>query len=168
VDHKKLFEINLYICLSILPLIFYHVPSPKAVMHPQTIIDPPPCFTVWWTCWGPTQSQSPIQHHDLPFELNLFIFVLSLKITRFQSSMVQSSYLWANIMCVRTCLQLRNGFLWCTCAPISTSLTKHVLVMPDNNLHVSDQTCFTIADALPSQPSIPRATQCFFSRSARR
>ena len=58
---------------------------------------PPPCFTVWWTCWGPTRSPSPIQHHDLPYELNLFIFVSSLKTPCFQSSMVQFSNLWANL-----------------------------------------------------------------------
>ena len=38
-------------------------------MHPQIITDPPPCFTIWWTCWGPTRSLSPIQHYDLRYEL---------------------------------------------------------------------------------------------------
>jgi hypothetical protein len=67
---------------------------PKAIMHPQIITNPPPCFTVWWTCWGPTCYPSPIQHHDLLSELPLFMFVSSLKITHFQSWKVQFSYLW--------------------------------------------------------------------------
>ena len=53
----------------------------KPSCFPTSSQDPPPCFTIWWICWGPTYFPSPIQHHDLLFELNLFIFVLSLKIT---------------------------------------------------------------------------------------
>ena len=116
VDHKKFSKINLYKCLSILPLILYHAPGPKVVMHSQIITNPPPCFTIGWTCWG------PIQQHDLPYELNLFIFVSSLKMTRFQSSMVKFSYLWANLKRVKTCLWLIIDFLCSTCAPNPTSL----------------------------------------------
>ena len=46
---------------------------------------PPPCFTVSWTCCGCTSSPSVIRHHDLSLELNMLIFVSSLKMTRFQS-----------------------------------------------------------------------------------
>ena len=153
-DHKNFSEINLYKYLSILPSILYDAPDPKVVMHPQIITDPPPCFTVWWTCWGPTRPPSPIQHHDLPFDINLFIFVSSLKITHFQSSMVQFSYLWANLERMRTCLRLINGFLCCTCAPNLTSLKTRLKLMLDNNLHVSNRTCFVVVDAVLSPPSV--------------
>ena len=73
----------------------YHAPSPKTVLHPRIITDPPPCFIVWWTYWGLIYAPSPIQHHNLPFELHLFIFVSSLKIVRFRSSMVQFSYFFS-------------------------------------------------------------------------
>ena len=53
--------------------------------------------------------------HGPPFELSLFIFVLWLKITRFQSSMVQFSYLWENLKSARTCLRLINGFFFHLC-----------------------------------------------------
>ena len=78
------------------------LPAQKAVMHPQIFTDSPSYFMVWWTCWGPTRSPSPIQHHDISFELNLCIFVSSLKIMHFQSSMVQFSYLWASFKCMYT------------------------------------------------------------------
>ena len=116
---------------------------------------------------GPMCSPSQIQHNDLPFELNLWIFVLSLKIMCFQSSMVQISNLWANLRRVRTCLRLRNGFLCCTCAPNPTFLKVCLIVMPDNNLHVSDWSWFAIADAVTRQPSVTRVTKCLFSRFAR-
>jgi hypothetical protein len=98
---------------------------------------------------------------------NLFIFVSSLKITRFQSSMVQFSHVWANLRHVRTCLQLIDNFFCCTCAPNPTSLKAHLTVMSDNNLFVLRWTCFVVVDALPSRPSVIRVTQRLFSRSAR-
>ena len=93
-----------------------------------------------------------LQHHDLPSELNIFIFVSSLKTMCFQSSMVKFSYLYANLTCARTCLRLRNGFLCCTCAPNPTSLKARLIMTSDNNLHVSDRSCFVVANAVPSRP----------------
>ena len=142
----------------------YHAPSPKTVLHPRIITDPPPCFIVWWTYWGLIYAPSPIQHHNLPFELHLFIFVLSLKIVRFRSSMVQFSYFWANLRRARTCSQIINGFLCCTCAP---SLKTRLTVMPNNNLLILDQSCFAIADVVPSRPSITRVVQHLISWYAR-
>jgi hypothetical protein len=98
---------------------------------------------------------------------NLFIFVSSLKITHFQSSMVQFAYLWANHMHARTCLRLRNGFLCCTCAPNPASLKARLTMMSNNNLHVSNRSCFVVTNAIPSQPSVPRVAQHLFSRPAR-
>ena len=105
-------------------------------MHPQ-IIKQPTFFTVWWTCWGPTRSPSQIQYHDLPYECNPFIFVSSSKGMHFQSSMVQFSYLWANSTRARTCLQIRNGFVCCTCAPNPTSLKAHLTMISNKKF-----TCF--------------------------
>ena len=76
---------------------------------------------------------SPIQHHDLPSKLNLSIIVSSLKITHFQSSMVQFSYLWATLMDARTCLRVINGFLCCSCAPNTMSLKSRLTMMSNNN-----------------------------------
>ena len=162
-DHKKSSKIIYYKCLSILPSILYHVANPKVVMHPQIVADPTLCFTIWWTCGGPTRSKSPIQHHDLPFELNVFNFVSSLKMTRFQSSMVQFSYLWASLRRVGTCLQLRIGFLCCTCAANWASLKVRLTMMLANNLHVSDRSYFVVTCAVPSRPSLSRVTQRLFS-----
>ena len=53
------------------------------------------------------------------------------------------------------------------CAPNPTSLKACLTVMSNNNLLVSYQTCFVVADALSSRPSIMRVTQCLLSRSAR-
>ena len=103
---------------------FVPCPWPKSCYASLIITDAPLCFMVWWTCWGPTRSPSPIQHHDPPHELDLFIFVLSLKITRLQSSMVQFSYLWANLRHARTCLRFKNGFLFCTCASNISNLSQ--------------------------------------------
>ena len=132
-DHNEFSKINLYICLSTLPSILYHAPSPKAVMHLQIATNPSSCFTVRWTCWGPVlHSPSPIQNHDLPFELNLFIFVLSLKITHFQSSMVQF-HTFEQTSSVREHVY-KNGFLCCTCALNPTSLKARLTVMSNNNI----------------------------------
>ena len=103
---------------------FVSCSGPKTIMHPQIITDPPPCLTVWWTCWGPTRSSSPIQLHDLPFELHLFIFVLSLEITHFQLSMVQFSYLWANYRACQNMFTIEKWFLLlhlCTQSSLSQS-----------------------------------------------
>ena len=56
-----------------------------------------------------------------------FIFVSSLKVTSFQPSMVQFSYLWANLRHARTCLELNNGFPLlhlCTQSSISQSMPQ--------------------------------------------
>ena len=137
-------------------------------MHPQIITNPPPCFMVWWTCWGPMWHSSPIQHHELSSRLNLIIFVSSLKFTCFQLSMVQISYLWASLKHARTCLWLRIGFFCYNCAPNPTSLKARLIVMSDNNLHVPDRSCFVVADAIPSRPPVIRVTQHLSSHSTRR
>jgi hypothetical protein len=114
------------------------------------------------------RSSSPIQHHDLPFEQYLFIFVSSLKITLF--SFINGPVLipLSKPPHARTCLQLKNDFLCCTYAPNPTSLKACLTVMSNNNLQISNRSCFVVADVVPSRPSITRVTQCLFSRSARR
>ena len=78
VEHKKFSIVNLFICISFLPSIMYHALSLKVVMHPQTITDPPPCFMIWWTCWGPRRSPSPIYHHDLPSKIkHIYLFLIT-------------------------------------------------------------------------------------------
>ena len=39
--------------------------------------------------------------------------------------------------------------------------------MSNNNLHVSDQTCFDVIDTVPSRLLVTRMTQCLFCRFAR-
>ena len=46
-------------------------------------------------------------------------------------------------------------------------LKAHLTVMSENNLHVSNQNCFAIANAIPSQPSVTRVTQRCLSQSIR-
>ena len=72
-----------------------------------------------------------LQHHDLPSELNLFIFVSSLKIMCFQLSMVQLSYFWANLRHARTCLQIIICFLCYICAFNPSSFKARLIVMLD-------------------------------------
>ena len=68
---------------------------------------------------------------------------------------------------MRTCLQRLNDFICYTCAPNPKSLKAHLIVMSENNLHVSDQSCFDITNAIPSRPLIIRMTQRLFSRLAK-
>src|SRR4029078_9120681 len=58
-------------------------------MHPQTIKPPPPCLIVGLTFRSSRSLTSLNQPHDLPSELNRFIFDSSENITRFQSSSAQ-------------------------------------------------------------------------------
>jgi hypothetical protein len=60
----------------------------------------------------------------------------------------------------------QKGFMCCTCMPDPTSLKARFTMMLDNNLHVSDQTCFDVANVVPSWPSITMVTQRLFSRFA--
>ena len=154
----------MYICPSILPLILYHAPGPKVVMHPQITTNPSPCFTISHAaqCWGPMHSQSPTQHDDLPFESIIFIFVSSLKITSFQSLMIQFPYLWANLKHLRTCLRLIIVFLCYTCAPNLAFLKTYITVMSDNKSPISNKICFVVAYAVPSWSSVTRVTQRSF------
>jgi hypothetical protein len=96
----------------------------------------------------------------------IYLFLIT-KITRFNLSMVQFSYLWANLRRARTCLQLKNGFFCCTCAPNPSSLKARLTRISYNNLNVSDRSCFAITYAVPSQPSITRVTQRLFSLFAK-
>jgi len=115
--------------------IFNSIPCfwPKIVIRPYIIVDPLICFIVliWWTCCGPIHSL--IQHHDLLSELNLFIFISLLNITRFQSSIVQFLYHWANLKHARTYLQFKCRFFCCIWAPNLASLQSYLIVMSDNN-----------------------------------
>ena len=73
-----------------MPSISVKYPTPPLVMHPQTINEPPPCFTVCWTFFGCNDSPSLNQVQLRPSDPNRLIFVSSEKITRFQSSTLQS------------------------------------------------------------------------------
>ena len=147
-DHKKFSKTNLYKCLFILPSILCHAPGAKAIMHPQIVTDPPPCSMVWWTCWGPTRSPSPIQHYDLPFEVNLFFFGLVIENHTFSIINAPISYFWANLKRARSCANPRISFICYTldrspehlksssvdsCIYIATRINKH-LHEPDFNL----------------------------------
>jgi hypothetical protein len=72
----------------------------------------------------------------------------------FQSSVVLFSYFWANLMHARTRLRLINSFLCYTCAPNLASLKTRLIVLSDNNLFVSDWSCFVVPNVVPSQPSV--------------
>ena len=81
--------------------------------------------------------------------------------------MVKFSYLWANLIRARTCLWLKDWLPLLHLWPNPTSLKARITVMSDNNLHVSYQSCFSIAGAIPSRPSITRVAQRLFSWFAR-
>ena len=81
--------------------------------------------------------------------------------------MFQFSHLWVNLKRARTCLWLRNDILCCTCAPNPTSLKARLIVMSNNNLHVSNRSCVAIADVVLSRPWVSRVIQRLFSRFVR-
>ena len=68
---------------------------------------------------------------------------------------------------MRTCLRFINDFLCCTCSFNLTSFKACLTVMSNNNLHISNRSCFVVANAVPNQPSVTRVTQSLFSRFAR-
>ena len=142
---------------------------------------------------SPNHHQPTIMLHDLmnmlrcnafsnltswPIKLNVFIIVSLLEITHFQSSMVQFSYLWANLRRVKTYLRLKTEFKHCC---ICELLHKRIaaLVHPIQPLlkHTSQwclttftwkiQSCFVIADAVPSQAVVTKVTQRLFYQSTR-
>ena len=58
---------------------------------------------------------------------------------------------------------IHNDFPCCTCVPNPTSLKTRLTMMLDDNLFVSDQSCFVVAKAFPNWPSVSRVTQHLFS-----
>ena len=134
---------------------------------PSCITKLPPCLTFWWACWGPTCFPSPIQYHDLPFELNLFIFVSLLENHTFPIISGPVLVPWSKRQVCKNICTTHSGFFCCTCAPNLASLKAHLTIMSNNNLHVLDQSCFVVANAIPSRPSVTRVTQRLFSRFAR-
>ena len=163
VNHKKFCKINLSTCLSIIPAILCQVPSPKVVIQPHIMICPPSCFTVCWTCCGCTCSPFVIQHQDLPSELNMFIFVSSLKIMRFQLWMIQLAYMRANLTRAWTCLLVNNGFFYCTCAAKPSHCKACLTVTSYTFLPDSFRIYAATFDATPKRPSISKVTHVHLS-----
>ena len=118
-------------------------PGPWAVMQPQTMIEPPPCFTVWLTWRGWRLSQSRIQHHDLPSEQKRLTLVSSDHTTRFQSSTVQSLCRYAKSKRALMFLAESLGFFCFSAAfrPASSSVrrTAHSLTFHPAHVRASGQ-----------------------------
>ena len=92
-----------------LPSILHIQPMPWKVIQPPQKIARPPCLTIWLTWWAcEWDSPSFTQHRVRPSNLNKLILVSSLKITIYQSCIVQSWWHWT----ISTCKA--NSWLWAT------------------------------------------------------
>ena len=131
------------------------------------MICPPPCSTVCWICCGYTGSPYVIEHQDLPSELNLFIFVSSLKITRFQSWTVQFAYLRANLTRTWTCFLVNNGFFCCTCTTKLSHRKACLTVTSDTFLPNSFRIFVVTFDATHKCPSVSKVTHLHLSIAVR-
>lgn len=69
-----------------------YISGPWDIKQLHSIIEPPPNFTVCFTCLEVSHSSPQIQHQQWPFEQNLFILVSSKKTICSQSLIVQ--FLW--------------------------------------------------------------------------
>src|SRR5215467_11312241 len=81
-------RIRQYSSASRPPSILVRKPGPLAVMHPHTIMEPPPCLSVPTTWLGFSADPGSFQHHFLPSEPKRLIFVSSDQTTRIQSATV--------------------------------------------------------------------------------
>ena len=135
----------------------------KSCHTTQIMICPPPCFTFCWTCCGCTCSPSVIQHQDLSSELNMFIFISTLKITHFQSWMVQFAYMWANLTHSWTCFLVNNGFFYCTCAAKPSHRKARLTITLNTFLPDSFQIFVATFDATPKCPSVSKVTHLHLS-----
>src|SRR6266550_7946908 len=73
---------------STLPSILQAIPGPSHIIHPHTITDPPPNFTVPCTSLSLKPSPAFFQAHFLPSDPRRFILVSSDHTTLFQASTV--------------------------------------------------------------------------------
>ena len=93
--HNSCSKIAMYPLAFKCHCIFYNDPTPLQVKQPQSIIEPPPCFTIWFTTCTWMFYLSSIQHQLLPSKLKQHILVSSLNTTCSQSLTVQSLCIWA-------------------------------------------------------------------------
>lgn len=74
---------------------------------------------------------------NLSLELNLFVFVPWLKITRFRLETIQFEYLWANLNRAIICLCAINGFICCTYGIEPSFLIPQFIIICDTFLLVN-------------------------------
>lgn len=84
VEDKSTSKICLYKNWFTFLLILMKSPQPWIVKYAHTKINPPPCFSVCWTCkLDKLDRPSRIQHHDRRWELKSLILLSYEKITLF-------------------------------------------------------------------------------------
>jgi len=95
----------------IVPSILHMVPTPVAIIQPQTIICPPPNFTVSSMFCGSSSSPFILQHQTSPSDPCRLTLVSSDQTTRFQSSTVQPACCFAKLRRSWICRIVSLGFL---------------------------------------------------------
>lgn len=116
--------------------------DPKVVVHLQIITNPPLCFMVSWTCCGQIRLPSPIQHHDLPFELNLFIFVALLIFDAFP---IINNPIRISLSKPQGCKNMFTTQTWFLLWHLCTKSTVcQTTPNTNSNLPLSEQSCFAI------------------------
>ena len=93
-----------------LPSTLVRKPTPFALMHPHTMIPPPPCFTVGWTQSSINSSPAILLTYTLPSLLCKRNLDSSLKMAWDHCSAVQSLWAHANSSRAFLCRDVRCGF----------------------------------------------------------
>src|SRR6266568_3337533 len=105
-----------YCSAFILPSTSARIPTSFQLMHPQTIKEPPPNFTVPWTSLSCKGFPANFHTYFLPSDPILLILVSSDQMTLVQSSTVQCWCLRAKASLYCLCFTDKSGFFFLTTA----------------------------------------------------
>src|SRR5215469_5436391 len=139
-------------------------PTPSVVIHPQIMMEPPPCLTVCWTVLGSRASTSRTQHQERPSVLKQSIFVSSDHRTRVQSATVQSLYLRANSRRKAAFFGESLGFFSLTEASKPTILKAQRTVTFETTMASSARSSTFAWTAVSSPPTVTARTKNLLSR----
>src|SRR5437660_3014063 len=109
-------KMETYCSAFILPSTSARIPTPFQPMHPQTIKEPPPNFTVPCTSLSCMAFPATFHTYFLPSDPILLILVSSDQITLVQSSTVHCWCLRAKASLCCLCLTDKSGFFFLTTA----------------------------------------------------
>ena len=124
-------KISIYPSPFNFPLTLERIPRPRALMHPYTIIPPPPCFTVCWTRSSLSSSPVILLIYTLPSLLWRRNPLSSLKMTCLQCSGVQFLCARANFKGNFLWRFVRRGFFLDLCPLRTASLSLRCIVETD-------------------------------------